>query len=154
VNKIASALVQRGIQPGDRVGIWSPNTPEWTLIQYATAQIGALLVTINPAYRVHELEFALNQSGVSYVVAASSFKTSNYVAMLNQVRDRCPKLRDVVIIGSAEWSELVASPVDHHALRQVEAGLKPLDPLCIQNTSGTTGFPNGATLSHSNILNN
>jgi fatty-acyl-CoA synthase len=154
VNKIASALVQRGIEPGDRVGIWSPNTPEWTLIQYATAQIGALLVTINPAYRVHELEFALNQSGVSYVVAASSFKTSNYVAMLNQVRDRCPKLRAVVIIGSAEWSELVASPVDHHALRQVEAGLKPSDPVCIQYTSGTTGFPKGATLSHSNILNN
>jgi fatty-acyl-CoA synthase len=154
VNKIASALVQRGIEPGDRVGIWSPNTPEWTLIQYAAAQIGALLVTINPAYRVHELEFALNQSGVSYVVAASSFKTSNYVAMLNQVRDRCPKLRAVVIIGSAEWSELVASQVDHHALRQVEAGLKPSDPVCIQYTSGTTGFPKGATLSHSNILNN
>jgi fatty-acyl-CoA synthase len=154
VSAIASALVQRGIGPGDRVGIWSPNTPEWTLIQYATAQIGALLVTINPAYRVHELEFALNQSGVSYVVAASSFKTSDYVDMLGRVRDSCPRLRDVVIIGSGEWSELAASPVDHDALRQIEAGLKPSDSVCIQYTSGTTGFPKGATLSHTNILNN
>jgi fatty-acyl-CoA synthase len=100
VDAIASALLQLGIEPGDRVGIWSPNTPEWTLLQYATAQIGAMLVTINPAYRVPELEFALNQSSISHVFAASSSKTSNYVAMLDEVRDRCPALRGVVIVGS------------------------------------------------------
>jgi fatty-acyl-CoA synthase len=154
VDAIASALVQLGIEPGDRVGIWSPNTPEWTLLQYATAQIGAMLVTINPAYRVHELEFALNQSSISYVFAASSFKTSNYVAMLDEVRDRCPALRGVVIIGEARWLEIATSSVDGAALRRIASGLKPSHPVCIQYTSGTTGSPKGATLTHTNILNN
>ena len=154
VDAIASALVQLGIEPGDRVGIWSPNTPEWTLLQYATAQIGAVLVTINPAYRVHELEFALNQSSISYVFAASSFKTSNYVTMLDEVRDRCPALRGVVIIGSVSWQEIAISRVDHAALRRIANGLKPSDPVCIQYTTGATGSPKGATLPHTNILNN
>jgi fatty-acyl-CoA synthase len=154
VNAIASALLQLGIEPGDRVGIWSPNTPEWTLLQYTTAQIGAMLVTINPAYRVPELEFALNQSSISHVFAASSSKTSNYVAMLDEVRDRCPALRGVVIVGSGGWQAIAASRVDHATLRRIASGLKPSDPVCIQYTSGTTGSPKGATLTHTNILNN
>jgi fatty-acyl-CoA synthase len=154
VEAIASALLLRGTTPGDRVGIWSPNRPEWTLVQYATAQIGALLVTINPAYRGNELAYALNQSGVSCVVAADSFKTSDYVSMLDHVRGSCPALRDAVIIGSEKWSELAAGPVDHDLLNRVQAGVKPSDPVCIQYTSGTTGYPKGATLTHANILNN
>ena len=154
IDAIASGLVRLGIEPGDRVGIWSPNTPEWTLLQYAAAQVGAILVTVNPAYRVHELEFALNQVGISYVFAAASFKTSNYVAMLDAVRRHCPALRGVVIIGSADWHEIATTRVDHATLQRIENGLRPSDPVCIQYTSGTTGAPKGATLTHTNIINN
>jgi fatty-acyl-CoA synthase len=154
VRRIATALLQRGIGPGDRVGVWSPNNPEWTLLQYATAEIGALLVTINPAYRVQELEYTLNQSAVSAVFAASRFKTSDYEAMLKQVRDNCPELRSVVIIGGEEWSEIAVTKSDIQSLERVAESLEPTDPICIQYTSGTTGFPKGATLTHYNILNN
>ncbi|MCH9732918.1 MAG: AMP-binding protein [Actinomycetia bacterium] len=152
--RIATALLHRGIQPGDRVGIWSPNTAEWAMIQYATAQIGAILVTINPAYRAEELEYVLNQSSVALVLSAESFKTSDYAGMLAAVAGRCPHLRDVVIIGSPSWSAIAGTEADAGALRDVQAGLRPSDAINIQYTSGTTGFPKGATLTHANILNN
>ena len=107
---MATALLERGIRPGDRVGIWSPNTAEWTLIQYATAQVGAILVTINPAYQSDELEYVLNQSSMCMVFAAPSFKTSDYVGMLDAVRGRCDALREVVIVGSPAWDADRARP--------------------------------------------
>jgi fatty-acyl-CoA synthase len=152
--RIATALLDRGIRPGDRVGIWSPNTAEWTLIEYATAQIGAILVTINPAYRVDELEYVVNQSEMCTVFAAKSFKTSDYAAMLDAVRGRCAALGEVIIIGSEEWQQTETTAVDDDALGRVAATLQPGDPINIQYTSGTTGFPKGATLTHVNILNN
>lgn len=152
--RIASALIKRGIGKGDRIGIWSPNTAEWTLIQYATAQIGAILVSINPAYRSDELEYVLNQSSVCAVYAASSFKTSDYAAMLEDVRPCCTALREVVIVGSPEWQLIADTDTDSEALASVAATLNPSDPINIQYTSGTTGYPKGVTLTHNNILNN
>ena len=152
--RIASALLERGIGAGDRVGIWSPNTAEWTLIQYATAPVGAILVTINPAYQSDELEYVLNQSSICTVFAAPSFKTSDYAAMLDAVRGRCAALREVVIVGSEAWEQVEQTPVDEAALQRAAAPLRPADPINIQYTSGTTGFPKGATLTHINILNN
>ena len=152
--RIATALVHRGIRPGDRVGIWSPNTAEWAMIQYATAQIGAILVTINPAYRTEELEYVLNKSSISLVLSAESFKTSNYAEMLDAVRGRCPHLREVVIVGSPDWALIGGTEANAEVLHQVQAGLRSSDPINIQYTSGTTGFPKGATLTHANILNN
>ncbi|AHH93942.1 AMP-binding protein [Kutzneria viridogrisea] len=156
VDAVALGLAARGIGKGDRVGIWAPNCAEWTFVQYATAKIGAILVNINPAYRVHELEFVLNQSGVVALVAVSSFKTSDYAAMIEQVRPRCTALRDVLLIGSTQWTELVEAgrAGDPAALAAAQSALSPDDPINIQYTSGTTGFPKGATLSHHNILNN
>ncbi len=152
--RIATALLARGIEPGDRVGVWSPSTAEWTMIQYATAQIGAILVTINPAYRTDELEYVLNQSSVAMVLSAASFKTSDYTTMLDAVRESCPHLNDVVIVGSPDWSRIAETTADAAALQDVRAGLRSSDPINIQYTSGTTGFPKGATLTHTNILNN
>ncbi len=154
VRRLATGLLAAGISAGDRVGIWSPNTPEWTITQYATAEIGAILVTINPAYRSHELEFVLNQSEVRMVIAADSFKTSNYVDMLEEVLPRCPHLEDVVIIDGQRWNALAATPVDDAGVDAVATVLSNSDPINIQYTSGTTGFPKGATLTHRNILNN
>jgi fatty-acyl-CoA synthase len=154
VDRLASALLNAGVEAGDRVGIWAPNCPEWTLVQYATASVGAILVNINPAYRTHELEFVLNQSGVRHLVAASAFKTSDYEAMIGEVRPGCPGLQEVTIIGSAGWDRLVEATPDVARLRDRAARLVADDPINIQYTSGTTGFPKGATLSHHNILNN
>mgnify|MGYP003607876383 CR=1 FL=1 len=154
MRRLATGLLAGGIGAGDRVGIWSPNTPEWTITQYATAEIGAILVTINPAYRAHELEYVLNQSEMRMVVTADSFKTSDYVAMLEEVRPRCPHLEQVVVIGGPRWNTLAATAADAAALDAVAAGLSNSDPINIQYTSGTTGFPKGATLTHRNILNN
>ncbi|MGE2737481.1 AMP-binding protein [Mycolicibacterium vaccae] len=154
VRRLATGLLTAGIRPGDRVGIWSPNTPEWTITQYATAEIGAILVTINPAYRTHELEFVLNQSEARLVIAADSFKTSNYATMLEEVRSRCPHLEEVVIVGGQRWNTLASNPADDAAVDEVAAALSNSDPINIQYTSGTTGFPKGATLTHRNILNN
>jgi fatty-acyl-CoA synthase len=152
---LAGALIADGIAAGDRVGIWAPNCPEWVLVQYATAKIGAILVNINPAYRAHELAYALRQSGVSVLVSAERFKTSDYRAMIGQVRSELPDLRRVVYLGSDEWSGLTAGgEADPAALAGRAAGLSFDDPINIQYTSGTTGFPKGATLSHHNILNN
>ena len=141
--RIATALLERGIRPGDRVGIWSPNTAEWTLIQYATAEVGAILVTINPAYQSHELEYVLNQSSMCMVFAARSFKTSDYVDMLDAVRGRCDALREVVIIGSPAWDGIERTAVDGDALDHAVAPLRPGDPINIQYTSGTTGLSQG-----------
>jgi fatty-acyl-CoA synthase len=152
--RIATALLERGTKPGDRIGIWSPNSAEWTMIQYATAQVGAILVNINPAYRADELEYALNKASMCTVFAAAEFKSSDYVAMLGNVRGRCPALSDVIIVGWEPWQEIADTAVDSDALARVQSGLSPGDPINIQYTSGTTGFPKGATLTHTNILNN
>ncbi|MFB9072363.1 AMP-binding protein [Citricoccus parietis] len=154
VDRVATGLLEMGIETADRVGIWAPNLPEWTLTQYATARIGAILVNINPAYRTDELQYVLNQSGVRTVVAASSFKTSDYEAMLAQVKPDCPELQDVVIIGGEDWNRLATTDADPVRLERIAAHLTADDPINIQYTSGTTGFPKGATLSHRNILNN
>jgi fatty-acyl-CoA synthase len=156
VNALAAGLLDLGIAKGDRAGIWSPNRAEWTLIQYATAKIGAILVNINPAYGSHELEYVLNQSGVRMLVAAPSFRSSDYAGMIGEVRPHCPGLQHVVLLGSPEWGSLTsrgrqAGPAE---LAQAQASLSADDPINIQYTSGTTGFPKGATLSHHNILNN
>jgi fatty-acyl-CoA synthase len=156
VAAVALGLRALGIAKGDRVGIWAPNCAEWMLVQYATAKLGAILVNINPAYRVHELEFVLNQAGIRTLVAAKSFKTSDYAAMIEEVGPKCPALQDVVLIGGPEWDALVESgrAGDPSALTGIGLTLSPDDPINIQYTSGTTGFPKGATLSHHNILNN
>ncbi|MGB3475347.1 MAG: AMP-binding protein [Mycobacterium sp.] len=154
VRRLATGLLQAGIGTGDRVGIWAPNCAEWVLTQYATAQIGAILVNINPAYRSHELAYALKQSGAAMVISASRFKTSDYAGMLGEVAPECPDLREVVFIGSPRWQELAGTSIDATALVQVAATLDAQDPINIQYTSGTTGYPKGATLSHRNILNN
>ena len=154
---LARGLIAAGIEAGDRVGIWAPNCPEWVLLQYATAKAGIILVNINPAYRSHELGYALRQSGVRVLVSAESFKTSDYRGMIEEVRGGLEGLEQVIYLGTPEWEELsAAAPAagepDTLALR--EAGLSFDDPINIQYTSGTTGFPKGATLSHHNILNN
>ncbi|WP_033401996.1 AMP-binding protein, partial [Actinopolyspora mortivallis] len=153
VDSLACGLLRAGLTRGDRLGIWAPNRAEWTLVQYATARIGVILVTVNPSYRAHELEYVLNQAGVRMLVAAEGFKSSDYVDMVEGVRPRCPELEWVVFLGGDGWRELFveSDPVE---LARVEAGLSADDPINIQYTSGTTGFPKGATLSHHNILNN
>ncbi|HET9974166.1 MAG TPA: AMP-binding protein [Streptosporangiaceae bacterium] len=154
VDALALGLIELGIAKGDRVGIWAPNCAEWTLTQYATAKIGAILVNINPAYRTRELEFVLNQSGSTLLVAAQRLKTSDYAAMIAEVRPNCPELNTVVLLGSGEWQALLDTGrrLDRGTLDAIE--LDTDDPINIQYTSGTTGFPKGATLSHHNILNN
>ncbi len=156
VDALARALLADGLVTGDRVGIWAPNCAEWTLVQYATAKVGAILVNINPSYRTHELEYVLTQAGISHLVAAERFKTSNYAAMVEEVRGSCPDLRRVVLLGTDGWEALLAraDEVGADRLAEVRAGLDPGDAINIQYTSGTTGFPKGATLSHRNILNN
>ncbi len=154
VEALALGLLELGVGRGDRVGIWAPNCAEWTLTQYATAKIGAILVNINPAYRTSELEFVLNQSGTKVLVAAQKLKTSDYAAMIAEVRPRCVALTDVILLGTPEWEALLEAGrgADRQALDRIE--LDTDDPINIQYTSGTTGFPKGATLSHHNILNN
>ncbi|MGP4019389.1 AMP-binding protein [Saccharopolyspora sp. 5N708] len=152
VDALALGLLAAGIGKGDRVGIWAPNRAEWTLTQYATAKIGAILVNINPAYRVHELEYVLNQAGIRLLISAESFKSSDYAALVEQVRTRCPDLEQVVFLDRPEWTELRATSGDRARLAEIQ--LSADDPINIQYTSGTTGFPKGATLSHHNILNN
>jgi len=162
---LAGGLLAAGIEARDRVGIWAPNCAEWVLLQFATAKIGAILVNINPAYRSHELSYVLRQAGVRLLVSAENFKTSNYRAMIGEIRDDLPDLERVIFIGTAEWDTLLgagrADAAAHapagdlpDALRERAAGLAFDDPINIQYTSGTTGFPKGATLSHHNILNN
>jgi fatty-acyl-CoA synthase len=153
---LARGLIAAGLQAGDRVGIWAPNCAEWAQLQYATAKAGIILVNINPAYRSHELAFVLRQSGVRVLVSAERFKTSDYRGMIDEVRPGLPDLQDVIYLGTPPWDALFDSgrAADQDSLSGCEAGLSFDDPINIQYTSGTTGFPKGATLSHHNILNN
>ena len=154
--RVARGLVAFGVKKGDRVGIWSPNCPEWVAVQYGTALIGAILVNVNPAYRVSELEYVLRRAGVCCLVSATRHKTSDYRAMVEEVRPGLAGLRDVIYIGDPSWEALEAAgdSVDREEIERLGARLSFDDPINIQYTSGTTGFPKGATLSHHNILNN
>jgi len=156
INTVARGVMAAGLAAGDRIGIWAPNCAEWVLVQFAAAKIGAILVNINPAYRTHELAYVLEQSGLSMLVSATSFKSSDYAAMVDEVRPEASALQQVVFIGTADWDRLRESAAQISAEQLVarQAGLSNSDPINIQYTSGTTGFPKGATLSHRNILNN
>jgi fatty-acyl-CoA synthase len=156
VDGVARGLLAAGLGTGDRLGIWSPNRHEWTLTQYAAAKLGVILVNINPAYRTSELQYALRQSGCRMLIAAESFKSSDYRAMVGEVRGELEALQRVVFLGGEEWVEFLAGgeAVDPALIARIGAGLSPRDPINIQYTSGTTGFPKGATLTHRNILNN
>jgi len=156
VDALARGLLAIGIDTGDRIGIWSPNNAEWVLIQYAAARIGAILVNLNPAYRTQEIHYALGQSQCRLLFASTSYKTSDYVAMIDAVRPHVSTLERVVFLGTESWGDLLtaAAVVPNDAVRRREAGLQFDDPVNIQYTSGTTGHPKGATLSHHNILNN
>jgi fatty-acyl-CoA synthase len=149
VNEVALGLLARGIEKGDRVGIWAPNCAEWVIVQYATAKIGAILVNVNPAYRTHELDYVVRQSGMRLLISAVSFKTSDYRGMIAEIG-----FADAIFIGEPGWDGLVATGGDPALLAERAATLAFDDPINIQYTSGTTGFPKGATLSHHNILNN
>ncbi|MBF5000804.1 AMP-binding protein [Nocardia sp. BSTN01] len=156
VDAVALGLLASGIGKGDRVGIWSPNRAEWTLVQFATAKIGAILVNINPAYRSEEVRYVITQAGIRMLISARAHKSSNYAEIIGRVRPECPELERVILFDSTEWEALVAAGRADDPARLAEAGarLAADDPINIQYTSGTTGFPKGATLSHHNILNN
>jgi len=156
VNAAARGLVAAGIGKGDRVGIWAPNCAEWTITQYATAKIGAVLVNVNPSYRTHEFSYAVNQSGLRLLVAASRFKTSDYRGMVEETAVQCQTLARTVYLDTDDWAALLAEGADlpESTVADRLATLTPHDPINIQYTSGTTGYPKGATLSHRNILNN
>ena len=154
---VALGLIAAGIGKGDRVGIWAPNCAEWALLQYGSAKAGAILVNINPAYRSHELAYVLRQSGTRLLVSAESFKTSDYRGMIDgsprrPARPGAGDLHRHRGLGRARWRP--ARPPTPRSLTEREASLAFDDPINIQYTSGTTGFPKGATLSHHNILNN
>ena len=156
VDRLALGLLRLGLEVGDRVGIWSPNCAEWVWLQYATAKVGVILVNINPAYRTHEVRYVLAQSGCRVLVSAQHYLSSDYRAMVSEVRDDLDGLERVIFLETPEWDALMEPAGDgmEEVLYERMAGLRHDDPINIQYTSGTTGFPKGATLSHSNILNN
>jgi len=161
VEQCARAFLALGVEHGDRVGIWAGNCAEWLVVQYATAKIGAILVNVNPAYRRHELTYALAKSGVSVLVAARSFRQTDYLPLLRAVRPELATLRKIILLGAGDdgmlaWPDFLSlvEEVPTGLLRRREAQLDFDEPINIQYTSGTTGFPKGATLSHHNILNN
>ena len=156
VNTIALGLLDLGVDKGDRVGIWAPNCMEWTVVQYASAKIGAILVTINPAYRSAELAYVLQQAGVRLLISVTELKGTSLVDMIAELRPSLAALEGVIFLGSAQWDTLQerGDSTPTHRLHDAAAGLSFDDPINIQYTSGTTGFPKGATLSHHNILNN
>ncbi len=156
IDRLARALLASGLAVGDRVALWAPNRYEWVLAQYATARIGAIMVCINPAYRTHELEFALNQSGSVMLLAAPEFKTSNYRQMWADVAEQCPEIREAIFFDDPTWDALLerAEKVTSDEVKERSESLVNTDPINIQYTSGTTGLPKGATLTHRNILNN
>jgi len=163
VNAVARGLIGAGIAKGDRVGIWSPNCAEWTIAQYASAKVGAILVNVNPSYRTHEFSYAVNQSGLKLLFSAESFKSSSYREMVEEVWSQVStsstsggSLQRVVYIGTDDWAGLIADGegLPESAVSERMSTLEPGDPINIQYTSGTTGYPKGATLSHRNILNN
>ncbi len=156
VAEVAKGLLAMGVEKGDRVGMWSPNYAEWTYTQYATALVGAIQVNINPAYRTNELEYALRQSGCRLLVTRSEYLTSVYRDMVEEVAPALPDLERVIYFDTDDWAGLLAAggSVSDADLEARAASLAPEDPINIQYTSGTTGFPKGATLSHRSILNN
>ena len=174
-DRLAAGLVHLGLVPGDRVGIWSPNRCEWVVTQFATAKAGLILVNINPAYRISELEFALNKVGCKALVLAPGFKSIDYVGMLKQISpeiaegapgqlllERLPTLRSLILTDDAPPAgflsyravESLGAAEDYSHLRELRMSLQPEDAINIQFTSGTTGLPKGATLTHHNIVNN
>jgi fatty-acyl-CoA synthase len=161
-DRLAAGFVHLGLAPGERVGIWSPNRYEWIVTQFASAKAGLILVTINPAYRTSELEYALNKVGCKALVLAPGFKTSDYAAMLEQIRPKLPHLRAAILTdetpraGFLRYPDVASSGTaeDLERVRQLRSQLQPEDAINIQFTSGTTGLPKGATLSHHNIVNN
>ena len=156
IDRLARALLASGLAVGDRVALWAPNRYEWVLAQYATARIGVIMVCINPAYRTHELEFALNQSGAVMLLAAPEFKTSNYRQMWADVAEQCPEIREAIFFDDPTWDALLerAEKATSDEVKERSESLVNTDPINIQYTSGTTGLPKGATLTHRNILNN
>jgi fatty-acyl-CoA synthase len=157
VNALAQALIDAGLENGDRIGVWSPNRAEWPLVQYATAKAGLILVNINPAYRTSELRYALAHSGCRWLFAAAQFKDSSFTEMVASVRAELPELERAIFFGSDEWRELAEGSAPGPPSAALSARMESLDcdqPINIQYTSGTTGFPKGATLTHHNILNN
>jgi fatty-acyl-CoA synthase len=156
VRNLARALLASGVRRGDRVAIWATNCPEWVLVQYATAEIGALLVNVNPSYRAHELEYVLGQAGVSLLVVSDTTERCDYPELVAEVAGSCPELRETVVIGTPSMDAFIGrgSDIGDDAVEAAGAQLDPDDAINIQYTSGTTGFPKGATLSHHNILNN
>ncbi|MFV0505680.1 MAG: AMP-binding protein [Bacteroidales bacterium] len=155
ISQVSKGLIAYGVQKGDRVGIWSPNRFEWILVQYATARIGAILVNVNPAYKAQELKFALKQSEVSLLIMSKGFRKTNYIEILNEVRPSCVDLKEILVLDH-DWEKLIAKGkrITDQELESVETRLEFDEAINIQYTSGTTGFPKGATLSHHNILNN
>ena len=156
VNGCAGGLLGLGIRAGDRVALWAPNCVEWALVQYATAKIGAILVSVNPAFRAAELVYVLRQSGSRMLISAVRHKTSDYRRMVAEARDQCPDLEQVLFLDSPQWDELLDTSERQWAswLRVTSTGLSFDDPINIQYTSGTTGAPKGATLTHHGLLNN